>query len=634
MKTGLEIHRQMYRTMCDTYTASLDEAKAAYYKAKISNSNNQQLFQLIDSLFKVKATPPLPSCDSLPELAEAFSNYFHQKIKTMREDLEKSKMLSEEPSVSVNPVPSQASFLEFAPVTESYICNLLKKSPAKSCQLDPVPTRILKQDLDLLVPTITKIIITSLTEGVVPSALKKGITFPSLKKTKTDKEEFPNYRPITNTPFLSKSLERVVSTQTTNYLSENDLFAKHQSAYRLFHSTETAMLRVTNDLLREIDSGNEVVLVLLDLSAAFDTIDHTLLLERLEHRYGFGGSVLAWFQSYITNREQSIVVRDVVSTAKPLQYGVPQGSVLGPLLFSLYFAPLEDVIKAHGIKCMMFADDTQLYLSISRTTNRTAILTKLELCVKDILIWCTKNKLACNPSKTEIAHLSSRFKHCELIPSISINNISIEPVPVARDLGITVDSHLTLNSHINSICKGCCLAIRNISRIRKYLNQADCEKLVHSFVTSRLDSCNSILYSLPESQLSKLQRIQNIAARLVTKTKKSDHITPVLRHLHWLPISYRIQYKICLTTFKALNGMAPEYISNLLQQHKPVRSLRSASQNLLSYPVPKSVTYGDRAFSVCAPKLWNSLPYHLRNSNSISSFKSNLKTFLFRKAFN
>ena len=214
----------------------------------------------------------------------------------MREDLEISKMLSEEPSVSVNPVPAQASFLEFAPVTESYIYDLLKKSPARSCQLDPVPTRILKQNLDLLVPTITKIIITSLTEGVVPSALKKGITFPSLKKTKTDKEEFPNYRPITNTPFLSKSLERVVSTQTTNYLSENDLFAKHQSAYRMFHSTETAMLRVTNDLLREIDSGNEVVLVLLDLSAAFVTIDHTLLLERLEHRYGFGGSVLAWFQ--------------------------------------------------------------------------------------------------------------------------------------------------------------------------------------------------------------------------------------------------------------------------------------------------------------------------------------------------
>ena len=237
-------------------------------------------------------------------------------------------------------------------------------------------------------------------------------------------------------------------------------------------------------------------------------------------------------------------MRDVASSPKPLEYGVPQGTVLGPLLFSLYFAPLEDVIKAHGINGMMFADDTQLYLSINCITNRTAILTKLELCVNDILIWCNKNKLACNPSKTEIVHLSSRFKHCELIPSISINNTLIAPVPTARDLGITVDNHLTLNSHINNICKRGSLAIRNIGRIRKYLNQADCEKLVHSFVTSRLDSCNSILCGLPESQISKLQRIQNTAARLVTKTKKSDHITPVLRQLHWLPISSRIQYKI------------------------------------------------------------------------------------------
>ena len=180
----------------------------------------------------------------------------------------------------------------------------------------------------------------------------------------------------------------------------------------MFYSMETAMLRVINDALHEIDSGHDVLLVLLDLSAAFDTIHHTLLLKRLHYRYGFGVTVLAWFKSYLTNREQSIVVRDVASSPKPLEYGVLQGTVLGPLLFYLNFAPLEDMIKAHGINGMMFADDTQLYLSINCITNRTAILTKLELWVNDILIWCNKNKLACNPSKTEIVHLSSRFKHC------------------------------------------------------------------------------------------------------------------------------------------------------------------------------------------------------------------------------
>ena len=161
-----------YRAMCDDYTTALDTAKSEYYKAKISNSNNQQLFRLIDSLFKVKVIPPLPSCVSLTQLAETFSNYFLKKIQTLRDDLESSKMSSEELAVYVNTVRAQVSFLNFAPVSESYIYELLEKSPTKSCQLDPVPTLILKQDLDLFVATITRIINVSLKEGLVPSSLK------------------------------------------------------------------------------------------------------------------------------------------------------------------------------------------------------------------------------------------------------------------------------------------------------------------------------------------------------------------------------------------------------------------------------------------------------------------------------
>lgn len=370
MLTRLEVHRQMYRDKCDAYTAALNTAKTEYYKAKIS-SNNQQLYRMIDGLFRVKIIPPLPSYNSLPDLAEAFSSYFHTKIQNLRDELGSSKLSSEELSVTVDSARCQSSFLEFAPVSETYVCELLGKSPAKSCLLDPVPTCILKQDLDLYVPPITTIINASLTAGVFPSSLKKGIIFPSLKKSETDQEEFHSYRPITNIAFMSKSLERVASTQTTSYLLENGLFAKFQSAYRMFHSTETAMLRVTNDILCDIDSGREVVLVLLDLSAAFDTIDHTILLERLQHRYGIGDTVLAWFRSYLSNREQSVVVRNVVSSSKTLQYGVPQGSVLGPLLFSMYFSRLEDLIKAHGINCIMYADDTQLYVSVDSITNRS-----------------------------------------------------------------------------------------------------------------------------------------------------------------------------------------------------------------------------------------------------------------------
>ena len=237
---------------------------------------------------------------------------------------------------------------------------------------------------------------------------------------------------------------------------------------------------------------------------------------------------------------QSVVVKNTFSSRKPLLYGVQQGSVLVPLLFSLHFVPLEDLIVAHGFHTMIYADDSQLYVAIN-TSNRSLMLRKLELCTRDILSWCTSNILSCSPIKTQIVHFTSQFKQDDPIPGIFINGVII---PAARDPGTILDSHLKLNAHVINICKTAHFAIRSISRIQRYLSQEDCQKPIHAFDTSRLDSCNSILYGLPEYSLSKLQRIQNTAARLVSKIKKSDHITPVLAALHWLRIKYRIVFKI------------------------------------------------------------------------------------------
>ena len=185
---------------------------------------------------------------------------------------------------------------------------------------------------------------------------------------------------------------------------------------------------------------------------------------------------------------------------------------------------------------MLYADDTQLYVSFS-SLNRPVALSKVESCTNDIMVWCAANGLNSNVSKTEVIHLSSRYtRDCEHITGINIGGVKVSLKLAARDLGVTIDSHLKLTNHVNNTCKSASFAVRNIGKIRKYLTQADCERLIHAFVTSKLDSCNLILYGLPATELNKLQHIQNTAARLVTRSRKSEPISPILCKLHWVPI--------------------------------------------------------------------------------------------------
>jgi len=214
-----------------------------------------------------------------------------------------------------------------------------------------------------VLPFIVNLINSSLISGTVPNCLKQAIVRPLLKKPGLDTNELSNYRPVSNLPFIGKLLEKVVLSQIHNYLSQYDLYTKFQSAYRQYHSTETALLRVHNDILTSIDRKEEVILVLLDLSAALDTIDHSILLNRLETRYGIKGLALNWFKSYLEGRSQSVCVDNILSEPSELICGVPQGSVLGPVLFTLYSAPLEDIIKKHNLNLMIYADDTQLYIT-------------------------------------------------------------------------------------------------------------------------------------------------------------------------------------------------------------------------------------------------------------------------------
>ena len=237
--------------------------------------------------------------------------------------------------------------------------------------LDPIPTWLIKESRSELLPVMTNIINSSLRSSQVPKSMKSAIVTPLLKKSTLDPDILKNYRPVSNLFYISKLLERVVAGRLTDYMTENNLHEHLQSAYKPGHSTETALVKVQNDILTSIDQHGVVILVMLDLSAAFDTIDHDILFSRMENTLGITGQALAWFKSYLSGRTLRIKIDKSFSELQDILWSVPQGSVLGPLLFLIYLLPLGKLIRKHGLELHIYADDTQLYLA-NKTYHSTS----------------------------------------------------------------------------------------------------------------------------------------------------------------------------------------------------------------------------------------------------------------------
>ena len=531
--------------------------------------------------------------------------------------------------------PSRSKLLTFTPATEDEVLKIIKSSSKASCSLDPLPTKLLTDHfLPELVPIITDIVNSSLASGVFPSTLKTALVKPLLKKLSLSPDIYKHFRPVSNLSFLSKITEKIAAKRLFDYMSENGLHDLMQSAYKPGHSTETTLLRVQNDILAALDKKSGVYLALIDLSAAFDTVDHDILLTFLRDTVGIDDSALNWFQSYLTGRTQYVSIENVLSDLSELLFGVAQGSVMGPLKFCVYTLPVGAIIKSHGLNYHVYADDTQVYISFDLTDPDHA-LTKLNACLADIRSWMIKNRLKINDDKTEFLLIGSPHTHNNMkeVQDLKVGNATIKPSKSARNLGVIFDKHMSMEEQVTNICKSINFHTRNIGAIRHVLTDSSAAQLVHSLISSRLDYCNSLLNGIPDVQIKRLQRLQNNAARLVSKVKKSDHIQPVLKQLHWLPVKARIQFKTLLLAHKALNGTAPQYLTDLLTPYNPRRSLRSAHKNLLEVPKTNLKSFGDRCFASAAPRAWNTLPQDLRCMESVDTFKRNLKTHLFRQSF-
>ena len=430
-----------------------------------------------------------------------------------------------------------------------------------------------------------------ITTNVFPLPCKSSIVTPLIKKPGLDAEILKNYRPVSNLSFLSKVIEKVIASRIISHIENNAIIDKFQSAYKCGHSTETAVLRVYSDIVTTIGKGNGSFLVLLDLSAAFDTIDHSNLFDILEKYVGITGDALQFIKSYFSDRSQSTRNESIMSDIVHIICGVPQGSVLGPL--KMCINPSSTTGGHFEISWYrlphIYADDTQLYLSF-KCDNHLITLSKLNNCISDIRVWMIKNKLKINDSKTEfIVFRSPQAKQDLSGLSVSIGDSVIAQSSKVRDLGVIIDQFLNFDDYISGVCRSTHFHLRNIGRIRHLLSYDACAQLIHALISIRLDYCNSLLYNLPKGSIERLQKIQNQAARILTKSPRRDHISEVLVNLHWLRIEQRIIYKILILTFKAfVDHTAPMYLSELVKRKSSSTNTRSTNDDLLLVIPPLS----------------------------------------------
>ena len=400
-----------------------------------------------------------------------------------------------------------------------------------------------------------------------------------------------------------------------------------QSAYKKHCSTETLLIRLTNDIMIAADNKNATVVLLLDLSAAFDTVEHSLLLKILENEIGITGTALKWFRSFLTSRTQRTRLGDSVSESFVIMFGVPQGSVLGPVLFNIYIRSIYATVKSLGFLIYGYADDHQVFKTFKPKNQHICLTEELKFCFHSIQQWMTQYFLQCNGPKTQII----LFGTPSILKTIHIGGIFLSQgilvrfISTVKNLGFLMDSSLTMSNQIMKLKKASFDTIRKITKIQALLSKDNLKTIVNSLVVACLDYCNALYYGIGQKLHQQLQQIQNSASKLVMGKHKYDQMGNDLSSLHWLSIKKRVIFKLALLVFKSINGLAPPYLQelfNFIPHGKHVR---------LDVPCTYS-KLGSRAISVIGPQIYNTLPSDIKESRDLVVFKKKLKTHLFLKS--
>lgn len=597
-------------------------AKSKYYNTQFHEcrGNTAATWKLINKIVPNKTHKNMDQLfDNTKEKAKEFNDHFANIGKTTYDKALNTLHGAQGSVLHTHTVTStNTELFRPKPVDITTVILAIKElNNSNSVGSDDISLKFLKDVLYIITPYITCIINTSIVTGVFPEAWKHAIVVPVFKNG--DANNVSNYRPISLLPIVSKILEKIISTQLTRYLEDNDLLSNCQHGFRPRLSTETALSVITDAIYNNMDQRRISLLTLCDLSKAFDSVNHTVLLDKCTKL----NIDSFWLESYLTSRTQSVRLNKTISPKSNINYGVPQGSMLGPILFNIFVNDLCDYVK----DCILiqYADDTQ-FLHTGNVNDLGCLITKTEQTLKCIKTYFLSNGLMLNSSKTQCIFIGNRqlLSHIPIETVITIDGNSITPCKDIKNLGVHFDQHMLFNKHIEEISKKVIGTLMFLRRISDNLDKPSRIIAVQSLVLSILNYCILIWGTTNSTQVAKIQKLQNFAAKVANGgAKKYDHVTPILNDLGWLRMTQKHELDICTTTFKILTGFYPTWFKTFSTVRDTIGHNKTRQRNNLYVPKTKTLT-GERSLEISGPSLWNKLPPHVTKSATLTTFKKRL----------
>ena len=523
--------------------------------------------------------------------------------------------------------PKSIYTLDICEVThESILKNLIKLSDHSNLDVLGFDSKLLKLTADLIAPQVAYLVNLSIQEGYVPSDWKLARVTP-IYKGKGDRNDMGNYRPIAVICHLAKIMEKEICIQFLKYLQEHDFITTDQSAYLKHHSTQTSMHRVVDQWLEAINDGQMVGVCFLDIQKCFDSISHELLLAKLRC-YGVLGKELQWFESYLSERKQKVRCNGKLSTENLVNIGVPQGSILGPILFLLY---ANDLVNHVGLGiCNCFADDTIIYV-VGNSISEVKL--KLQECLLYVNEWYTKNKLSVNVSKSNVLLISTQYKMNDFKKEyfkIYFDGKLLEYSHKVRYLGMMLDQTLSWKDHVSHISRQLAQKVGLLQRLSSFLPMNTLLTIYNTHVQPCFDYGLTIWGFSTAQNRYKIQKFQNRAARIITKN--FDYINSrglnLVNELKIMNLAERRNYLMSSLMYKAVYGIAPRYLCDQINLINEISERTTRSSESLNVCIPISnLNKHFETLTVAGGNIWNALPHHLKKAPSLYCFKKDYKTW-------